>query len=174
MIFQSIKTKHFFFLFQILIKTWDVAQIFCDLLLHINRTTVDALSSLGRVYPTRVNNLGLQRLPRSSRTATTHFSLPCMTGTGTTLRSSPSLINLPLLDLIRCSFFRIINAEVTVLGSVLRVRRDGALGEEDKSQSPNAVDETRNPSVEGLQVTRYPPDLSLEWCGWVEGLGGGA
>jgi hypothetical protein len=68
-----------------------------------------------------MNNLGLQGLPHSSRTATTHISLPSMTGTGRTLRLSPSLIYLPLLDLIRCGFFRIINAEVTVLGRVVRV-----------------------------------------------------
>jgi hypothetical protein len=52
-------------------------------------------------------------------------------------------------------------------------RRHGALGEEDKSRSPNAVDDTRIPSVEGLQVTRSPPYLSLERFGWVEGLRGG-
>jgi hypothetical protein len=97
------------------------AQIFCDLLLHINRNKVDALSPLGRVYPMRMNNLCLQRLPCSSRTATTHSTLPCMMGTGTTRRSSPKHINLRLLDLKHCGFFRIINVEVSVLDRVLRV-----------------------------------------------------
>jgi hypothetical protein len=70
------------------------AQILRDLLflLHINRTTVGALSPPGQGDPMRVNNLGLQRLPRSRRTATTNLSLPCMTGIGMTLRLFPSLI----------------------------------------------------------------------------------
>jgi hypothetical protein len=42
-------------------------------------------------------------------------------------------------------------------GSKGDTRRHGALGEEDKSRSPNAVDETRNPLVEGLQVTDLHP-----------------
>jgi hypothetical protein len=99
------------------------AQILYDilLLLLINRTTVGALSPSRRGDPKSVNKLGLQGLPCSSRTATTNLSLPSMTGTSMTLRSSPSLIYLPLLDLIRCGYFRIINAEVTILGRVLRV-----------------------------------------------------
>jgi hypothetical protein len=44
---------------------------------------------------------------------------------------------------------------------------------EEKSRSPNAVEETKIHSVEGLQITRSPPDLSLEEFGWVECLGGG-
>jgi hypothetical protein len=64
------------------------------------------------------------------------------------------------------------NLVVTVL-SRERVRRHGAQEEEDKSRSPNAVDETRRSLVESLKTTRCTPDLSLEEIGWVERLGGG-
>jgi hypothetical protein len=46
-----------------------------------------------------------------------------MTGTGTTLRSSPSLIYLPLLDLKLGGNIRIINAVITVLGRELRASK---------------------------------------------------
>jgi hypothetical protein len=60
-------------------------------------------------------------------------------------------------------------------------RKSGAKGipkdmvhveKEDKSRSPNAIEEMKIPSVEGLQITRFPPDLSLEEFGGVESLGG--
>jgi hypothetical protein len=61
-------------------------------------------------------------------------------GTSTTLRSSPTLINLPLLDLICYSFFMIINAEVTVLGRVVRVEKTQAK----RSKHPIKIHVTEN------------------------------